>query len=203
MTFASLFVVSGPSGVGKTSLVTALTNLLPHVSCPVSYTTRPPRPGEIDGVNYYFVSPDEFESMATKNEFLEHALVFGNRYGTSRHAVEQQLKNGESLLLEIDWQGAAQTRRLFPDAVTTMILPPSIKNLRQRLDLRQQDADGEIEQRMLAATDELSHYAEFDYLIINDDFSVALQELQTVVAASLLRRCVQQEKVSRLLPELK
>lgn len=203
MTFASLFVVSGPSGVGKTSLVTALTKLLPHVSCPVSYTTRPPRPGEIDGINYYFVSPDEFESMATKNEFLEHALVFGNRYGTSRHAVEQQLKNGESLLLEIDWQGAAQTRRLFPDAVTTMILPPSIKNLRQRLDLRQQDADGEIEQRMLAATDELSHYAEFDYLIINDDFSVALQELQTLVAASLLRRCAQQEKVSRLLPELK
>ena len=203
MTFPSLFVVSGPSGVGKTSLVTALTKLAPQISCPVSYTTRPPRPGEIDRTNYYFVSADQFESMVAEDEFLEHAQVFGNRYGTSRRAVERQLENGQSLLLEIDWQGAAQTRRLFPDAVTVMILPPSIENLRKRLNQRQQDADGEIEQRMLAATDELAHYAEFDYLVINDDFDIALQELRTIVAASRLRRCAQQEKISRLLPELK
>ncbi|RLA11375.1 MAG: guanylate kinase [Gammaproteobacteria bacterium] len=202
MTFSCLFVVSGPSGVGKTSLVSALTDKHPTITCPVSYTTRPPRPGEQEGTDYHFVSLDQFETMVTDNEFLEHAHVFGNQYGTSRRAVEQQLNHGETVLLEIDWQGAAQARRLFPDAITVMILPPSIQKLRLRLNHRQQDENDEIEQRMLAATRELSHYADFDYLIINDNFDLALQELSSVLAASSLRRCAQQEKIKRLLPEL-
>ena len=202
MTFSCLFVISGPSGVGKTSLVNALTDANPDINSPVSYTTRPPRPGEQSGIDYHFVSVETFREMVTNNEFLEHAQVFGNHYGTSRQTVKQQLGEGKTVLLEIDWQGAAQARRLFADAVTVMVLPPSIHNLRQRLQQRRQDNAGEIDQRMQAATDELSHYGEFDYLIINDNFDTALRELQSVVAASYLRRFAQQDSVSQLLPEL-
>jgi len=202
VTFPCLFVVSGPSGVGKTSLVSALTETNPHIVCPISYTTRPPRPGEQQGTDYHFVSSQRFDTMVADNEFLEHAVVFGNRYGTSRSTVQQLLHNGETVLLEIDWQGAAQARKLFPDAVTVMIFPPSIQNLRQRLNNRQQDAEGEIEQRMLAATHELNRYAEFDYVIINDNFDIALKELDTVLSAASLRRCTQQEKINLLFPEL-
>lgn len=202
MIVQSLFVVSGPSGVGKTSLVGALTGLVPHITCPVSYTTRPPRSGETDGIDYHFVSADQFAAMVNEQAFLEHALVFGNRYGTARHAVEQQLQRGETVLLEIDWQGAAQARKLFPEVITVMILPPSIQNLRERLNFRQQDDDGEIEQRMLAATRELGHYAEFDYLIINDDFDTALQELHSILVCSNLRHHIQQQRIEQLLPEL-
>jgi guanylate kinase len=202
LTFSCLFVISGPSGVGKTSLVNALTDANPDINNPVSYTTRLPRPGEQPGIDYHFVNVDTFRKMIADNEFLEHAEVFGNHYGTSRQAVRHQLDEGKSVLLEIDWQGAAQARRLFADAVTIMVLPPSIHNLRQRLQQRRQDNAGAIDQRMQAATNELSHYREFDYLIINDDFDTALQQLQSVVAASYLRRCVQQDSVSEFLPEL-
>ncbi len=202
MTFPCLFVVSGPSGVGKTSLVNALAEVVPHIACPVSYTTRPPRPGERPGIDYHFVTAEQFDVMIAANEFLEHALVFGNRYGTSRLTVEQLLADGAMVLLEIDWQGAAQARNLFDEAITVMVLPPSIQNLRDRLEHRQQDDNSEIKQRMLAATRELSHYDEYDYLIINDDFDTALEELRNLVAASKLRRPAQQEKIRRLLPEL-
>lgn len=202
MTCPSLFVVSGPSGVGKTSLVSALTEALPQITCPVSYTTRAPRPGERDGIDYYFVSTEQFDDMVAQESFIEHARVFGNFYGTSRHTVENHLQQGETLLLEIDWQGAAQARKLFPEVITVMILPPSISNLRERLDQRQQNADGEIEQRMLAATNELGHFAEFDYLIINDNFETALEELRSVIVAGGLRHSVQREKIAQLLPEL-
>ena len=194
--------MSGPSGVGKTSLVKALTDSNPALLCPVSYTTRPPRPGEQQGVNYHFVDADRFQGMVDNNDFLEHAQVFGNRYGTARQTVQQQLELGKTLLLEIDWQGAAQTRKLFPEATTVMILPPSIQGLRQRLQNRQQDDQETIDQRMLEATRELSHYAEFDYLIINEVFVTALAELESVLAASRLRCAVQQVDVRRLLPEL-
>ena len=195
-------MVSGPSGVGKTSLVKALTDNNPTLVCPVSYTTRTPRPGEVQGVNYHFVGADQFQQMVDNDEFLEHAQVFGNRYGTARQTVQQQLEQGKTLLLEIDWQGAAQARKLFPDATTVMILPPSIKGLRQRLQNRQQDDQAIIDQRMLEATYELSHYADFDYLIINEVFETALSELESVLAVSRLRRCAQQGEVRRILPEL-
>ena len=188
--------------MGKTSLVKALTDSNPALLCPVSYTTRPPRPGEQQGVNYHFVDADRFQGMVDNNDFLEHAQVFGNRYGTARQTVQQQLELGKTLLLEIDWQGAAQTRKLFPEATTVMILPPSIQGLRQRLQNRQQDDQETIDQRMLEATRELSHYAEFDYLIINEVFVTALAELESVLAASRLRCAVQQVDVRRLLPEL-
>ena len=202
MNLSSLFVVSGPSGVGKTSLVKALTDSNPALVCPVSYTTRPPRPGEVQGVNYHFVDADEFQQMVGNDEFLEHAEVFGNRYGTARQTVQQQLELGKTLLLEIDWQGAAQARKLFPDATTVMILPPSIKGLRQRLQNRQQDDEETIEQRMLEATQELSHYGDFDYLIINEIFDAALIELESVLTVSHLRSCALADEVKRLLPEL-
>ncbi len=195
-------MVSGPSGVGKTSLVKALTDHNPALVCPVSYTTRAPRPGEQQGLNYHFVGADQFQQMVDNDEFLEHAQVFGNRYGTARQTVQQQLEQGKTLLLEIDWQGAAQARKLFPDATTVMILPPSIKGLRQRLQNRQQDDQAIIDQRMLEATYELSHYGDFDYLIINEVFETALIELESVLAVSRLRCCAQQEEVRRILPEL-
>ena len=180
----------------------ALTDSNPALVCPVSYTTRPPRPGEVQGVNYHFVDADKFQQMVGNDEFLEHAQVFGNRYGTARQTVQQQLELGKTLLLEIDWQGAAQARKLFPDATTVMILPPSIKGLRQRLQNRQQDDEETIEQRMLEATQELSHYSDFDYLIINEIFDAALIELESVLAVSHLRSCALADEVKRLLPEL-
>lgn len=202
VTAPSLLVVSGPSGVGKTSLVQELLKESPDIICPVSYTTRAPRPGETDGENYHFVDESHFSRMVAAGEFLEHANVFGNQYGTASNSVRSALEHGKTVLLEIDWQGAAQARELFPSVCTVMIMPPSINNLRDRLNGRQQDNQEIIDQRMREAVDELAHFREFDYLIVNDNFGVALAELKAVVTAATLRCSEQQARIESLLPEL-
>jgi len=176
-----LYVVSAPSGGGKTSLVNALLERDPHVALSVSHTTRPPRPGERDGVHYYFVDEAAFEALAADGAFLEHARVFDHRYGTGRESVERQLADGLDVLLDIDWQGARQIRASFPAARTIFILPPSLNELRRRLVGRGQDSDAVIERRMRAARDEISHAGEFDFLIVNDDFEEALADLHAVI----------------------
>ena len=181
MSEPGLYVVSAPSGGGKTSLVNALLERDPHVALSVSHTTRPPRPGERDGVHYYFVDEAAFEALAADGAFLEHARVFDHRYGTGRESVERQLADGLDVLLDIDWQGARQIRASFPAARTIFILPPSLNELRRRLVGRGQDSDAVIERRMRAARDEISHAGEFDFLIVNDDFEEALADLHAVI----------------------
>lgn len=188
----TLFIFSAPSGAGKTSLVTALLKSTPHIGVSVSHTTRKPRPGEVDGVAYHFVSVDEFQTMVGESAFLEHAQVFDNFYGTSQRWVESELAAGRDVILEIDWQGAQQVRRLMPDAVSVFIAPPSIEALRQRLQGRGQDDESTIERRMRDARSEMSHYGEYDYLIINDNFDNTLLELQSIVIARRHRLQAQQ-----------
>lgn len=203
-TTGKLFVVSAPSGAGKTSLVNALVASLSEASVAISHTTRPCRPDEIDGVNYYFVGTEEFERIRDANGFLESATVFGNLYGTSRAEVERLNAMGRHVILEIDWQGAQQIRRAFPEVVTIFILPPSLATLKGRLQARAQDDPQTITRRMEAAISEISHFDEFDYIVVNDDFDTALAELARIVrgdAADLsLRR--QREALSPLLTEL-
>jgi guanylate kinase len=182
-----LFIVSAPSGAGKTSLVKALADSDPRLQVSVSHTTRPKRPGEQDGVHYHFVDPGRFDAMARAGEFLEHAEVFDRRYGTSRAAVDAQLLRGLDVLLEIDWQGAQRIREQRKDAVSIFILPPSRAALESRLRNRGQDDDIVISRRMAGAVTEASHYAEYDYLIVNEDFSQALADLQAVLRAERLR----------------
>lgn len=179
----TLYIVSAPSGAGKSSLVTALLEQTQHIKVSVSHTTRAPRPGEEDGVNYNFVSVEQFKALQAKDAFLEHAEVFGNFYGTSRIWLEEQLNAGTDIILEIDWQGAQQVRRLMPDAVGIFILPPSKEALQHRLDNRGQDSAEIIAGRMAQAVSEMSHYNEYDYVIINDRFEVALNELRSVIIA--------------------
>ncbi len=198
----TLYIVSAPSGAGKTSLVKSLVETTPEVVVSVSHTTRPPRPGERDGVHYHFVSSATFEAMQAEGAFLEHAQVFGNRYGTSRAVVLAQLAAGLDVILEIDWQGARQVRALLPSSTTIFILPPSREALRQRLAGRGQDSPETIERRMAAALSELSHYAEFDYLVINDRFSAALEALRAIVIANRQRREAQLERQRGLLGTL-
>ncbi|QVM91360.1 guanylate kinase [Pseudomonas entomophila] len=176
----TLYIVSAPSGAGKTSLVTALIKDDPRVSVSVSHTTRNKRPGEEHGVNYHFVSHDEFKALIDRNDFLEHAEVFGNFYGTSRSALQEVLDKGNDLILEIDWQGARQVRELMPQARSVFILPPSQEALRQRLDNRGQDSEEIIAGRMKEAVSEMEHYDEYEYVIINDNFDTALEELKAV-----------------------
>ena len=202
MSIGNLYIVSAPSGAGKTSLVKSLVETTPEVVVSVSHTTRPPRPGERDGVHYHFVSSATFEAMQAEGAFLEHAQVFGNRYGTSRAVVLAQLAAGLDVILEIDWQGARQVRALLPSSTTIFILPPSREALRQRLAGRGQDSPETIERRMAAALSELSHYAEFDYLVINDRFSAALEALRAIVIANRQRREAQLERQRGLLGTL-
>ncbi|WP_207060825.1 guanylate kinase [Motiliproteus sp. SC1-56] len=176
----TLYIVSAPSGAGKTSLVKALLQRDPLVSVSVSHTTRAPRPGEVEGWDYYFVSREDFESMVAEDAFLESAEVFGNFYGTSRAAVESTLAEGKDVILEIDWQGAQQVRTLMPEAVSVFILPPSREALEERLNNRGQDAAEVIAGRMAQAVTEMSHYHEYDYLVVNDQFEQALEELAAV-----------------------
>jgi guanylate kinase len=201
-TTGTLYIVSAPSGAGKTSLVKALVDAQPQVRVSVSHTTRAMRPGEVDGVNYHFVSRDEFLARLERNEFLEHAEVFGNLYGTSQRWLEQTLAEGYDLILEIDWQGAQQVRRLMPQAKSIFILPPTQEALRQRLNNRGQDSDEIIEKRMREAVSEMSHYVEYDYLVINDDFAHALIDLQSIFRANQLKQQAQQQRHARLLSEL-
>lgn len=182
-----LFIISAPSGAGKTSLVSELLVRMDNIKASISHTTRDRRPGEEDGVNYHFVSQQEFISMLEQNAFLEHAEVFGNFYGTSEQWVRNTLAAGDDVILEIDWQGAAQVRQLFDDSTSIFILPPSKQALRQRLDSRGQDDSAVIEKRIAAATEEMSHYIEADYVVINDDFEVALNQLMAIVSAQHCR----------------
>ena len=194
MATGTLYIVAAPSGAGKTSLVKSLVETTPDVVASISHTTRPPRPGEQDGIHYHFASLAAFEAMIAQGAFLEHAQVFGNRYGTSRAAVLSQLKAGLDVILEIDWQGARQVRDQMPNSLSIFILPPSRDALRQRLAGRGQDSAEVIERRMAVALDELSHYTEFDYLVINDQFETALTELRAILIAQRQRRTAQLER---------
>lgn len=198
----TLYIISAPSGAGKTSLVKALIDALPQVRVSVSHTTRGMRPGEVEGVNYHFVDRPTFLGMLEQGEFLEHAEVFGNLYGTSQLRLEQTLAEGFDLILEIDWQGAQQVRRLLPQAKSIFILPPSQEALRQRLTNRGQDSDEIIERRMREAVSEMSHYVEYDYLVINDDFAHALEDLKSIFRARQLLQESQQRRHAGLLAEL-
>lgn len=199
MNTGTLYIITAPSGAGKTSLVKSLVETTSGVAVSISHTTRPPRPRERDGEHYYFISLALFEAMIAEDAFLEHAQVFGNRYGTSRAAVRAQLAKGLDVILEIDWQGARQVRKLMPDSSSIFILPPSREALRQRLAGRGQDSAEVIERRMAAALDELSHYAEFDYLVMNDDFATALDALRAILMAHRQRRDIQLERHRELL----
>jgi len=198
----SLFIVAAPSGAGKTSLVNALVERQKNVVLSVSHTTRVARAGEESGKDYFFVSQDEFSTMRNAGEFLESATVFDNSYGTSSEAVLMRLKEGKDVILEIDWQGAEQVRRNFPDSTGIFILPPSSGALEQRLRGRGQDDDKTIARRMRDAENEMSHYIEFDYLIINDDFELALNDLIAVISAKRQTLGVQKEVQATLLVEL-
>lgn len=201
-TRGNLFTVSAPSGAGKTSLVKALVDSTNDIRVSVSHTTRAMRPGEVDGVNYHFVDQDTFKSMLAQASFLEHAQVFTNYYGTSKHWVEAQLASGMDVILEIDWQGAAQVRRLIPDTVGLFILPPSREALHQRLTGRGQDSAEVIEGRMKEAINEMTHYVEADYLIINDDFDTALAEFKALVVSQRLKQSRQSQRHLGLLADL-
>ena len=178
-----LYVIVAPSGAGKSTLVNALLEREPDIGLSISYTTRSPRPGEVSGREYFFVSLDEFEAMAARGEFLEHAEVYGNWYGTSKHWIEKTRATGSDVLLEIDWQGARAVKSIFPDMSFIYILPPSIEVLRQRLVKRGKDSKEVIERRLAEAREDLKHVHQADYVIINEDFSVALLDLQSVVRA--------------------
>jgi guanylate kinase len=197
-----LYVVAAPSGGGKTSLINALLEKDDRVSLSVSYTTRSARPGEKDGVHYHFVDDPAFIGLIGRNALLEHAEVFGHRYGTGREAVEKKLRAGFDVLLDIDWQGARQIRKSFPSCCTIFILPPSLEILRNRLARRGQDSEDVIEERMREARAEISHSSEFDYLIINDDFDQALADLQSIVRFRKLQRPHRKDYYDDLLAEL-
>ena len=188
-----LFVVSAPSGAGKTSLVKALLEKDPGLALSVSCTTRPPRAGERDGVHYHFLDRDRFERAVAAGEFMEHAEVFGNLYGTRESDLRTHLASGRDLILEIDWQGARQVRRRFPAALSLFILPPSLAELERRLRGRGTDSDEVIARRLAQARDDLGHWSEYDYLVVNDRFESALADLGAIVAAERLRssRCLE------------
>ncbi len=194
MSQGTLYIVSAPSGAGKTSMVKALLERLPGVVVSVSHTTRAPRPGEQDGVDYHFIDKAGFERLVEAGEFLEYAQVFDNYYGTRRATVEAELDAGRDVILEIDWQGARQVAAAMPEAVKVFILPPSAAALRERLTARGQDSAEVIERRMRDAIAEMSHYDEYHYLIFNDDFDTAVDELRAVFLSRRLRLEVQRER---------
>ena len=197
-----VFVVAAPSGAGKSSLVNALLKQDESIRLSVSFTTRAPRPGETHGREYHFVSREEFAAREAGGEFLETAEVHGNRYGTSRSWIEQQLADGRDVLLEIDWQGAQQVRRLFPRAISVFILPPSMEALRARLRQRGQDRPDVIDRRLDAARGEIAHAPEFDYVIINERFEQAVSELAAIVTAARLRFASQAARAEELFDRL-
>jgi len=202
VTNGTLYVISAASGAGKTSLVSAVLQQVPEIEVSVSHTTRAPREGEVDGVNYYFVDKDKFEEMVEAGEFFESASVFGNMYGTSRQHIQEQLLKGKDVILEIDWQGARQIRQLMTDCKSIYIAPPSITALRERLSKRGQDDEAVINKRMREAISEMSHYAEFEYLVINDDFDEARDNLAAIIKGNRMLFAYQQQKHAELLAEL-
>lgn len=204
MAQGTLYIVSAPSGAGKSSLIQALLKTQPlyDTQVSVSHTTRAPRPGEVHGEHYFFVNHAEFKAMIDDDAFLEHAEVFGNYYGTSRATIEQVLKTGVDVFLDIDWQGAQQIRMRMPQARSIFILPPSKIELDRRLRGRGQDSEDVIAKRMAQAVAEMSHYAEYDYLIVNDDFDTALGDLKTIIRAERLRMVRQMQRHDALISKL-
>jgi len=199
----NLFVVVAPSGAGKTTLVNALLKKEPNIRLSISYTTRPPRQGEVDGREYHFVSREKFEQMIAAGDFLEYANVYGNYYGTSKRWIETELSGDHDVLLEIDFQGARQLRAIFPHMVGMFILPPSLTELRKRLESRGKDSPQAIERRMASAREEISHVLEFEYIIVNESFETALTDLIAVVRAARVSRAQQAIRLASLLDEFK
>jgi len=202
VTKGTLYVISAASGAGKTTLVSAVLARVNELEVSVSHTTRAPREGEVDGVNYHFVDEDTFVEMVKNGEFFESARVFGNMYGTSRQHIQEQLLKGKDVILEIDWQGARQIRQLISDCKSIYIVPPSIEALRERLMSRGQDDAPVVEQRMREAVSEMSHYAEFEYLVINDDFDQARENLAAIILGERMLLEHQQHKYADLLTKL-
>jgi len=198
----TLYIVAAPSGAGKSSIVNAVLARDPNIALSISFTSRQPRPGERHAEHYHFVSAAEFEAMVEAGDFFEHALVHGDWKGTARQSVEPQLAAGKDVLLEIDWQGARQVRNKVPDAVSVFILPPSRDALQQRMRNRNQDSEEVIRQRLEAAREEMSHYTEFDYVIVNEHFDTAVGEMCAIFTASRLRREPQVARHQRLITQL-
>lgn len=194
-----IFTIVAPSGAGKTTLVKGLLNIDPTLQLSVSYTTRPPRKGEVDGVAYHFVSVDTFKQMIARQEFVEYAEVHGNFYGTSRTWLETAQKDGQNILLEIDWQGAQQVREIFPDTINVFILPPSIEMLEKRLIGRGTDGPEIIQRRLSAALTEITHIDEFDYIVINEIIDDAIADLASIVRASRLTKAQQKNNIHAVL----
>ncbi|MBD1583180.1 guanylate kinase [Pseudoalteromonas sp. S16_S37] len=201
-TRGNLFILSSPSGAGKSSLIKALLTKHQDIKMSVSHTTRAPRPGENDGEHYHFVTEDEFSALIVKGDFFEWAKVFDNYYGTSKAAVETQLNEGLDVFLDIDWQGAQQVRKLVPDVKTIFILPPSQQELENRLNSRGQDSKEVIASRMAQAKSESSHYNEFDYVLVNDDFDTTLAQLEHIVIAARMELKAQQVRHGELINDL-
>lgn len=202
MSLGHLYIISAPSGAGKTSLVSALVESTDNISVSVSHTTRAMREGEQNGINYHFVSIEEFQALKAEDAFLEDAQVFDNFYGTSRIWVEEQLAKGIDIILEIDWQGAQQVRKIMPNALSVFILPPSIEELEKRLGGRGTDSQEIIDRRMSDAKSEMSHYNEYTYTVINDDFEQALSELRTIFLANRLQTASQTIRFESMLTNL-
>jgi len=198
----NLYVISAPSGAGKTSLVRAIVEALPDVVVSVSHTTRKKRDGEVDGRDYHFIDDQQFQQMIADDQFLEHASVFGNHYGTSRQHAQEQLLSGKDVILEIDWQGARLVRKQMNECKSVFILPPSIQSLRDRLRGRKQDSEDIIESRMREAVSEMTHYGEFDYIVINDDFDRAREELASIFICNRMLLNHQQLTHADLLADL-
>lgn len=203
MVKGNLYIVAAPSGAGKTTLVSALLKAEPNVQLSVSYTTRPPREGEVDGLNYHFVDRATFEQMILAGDFLEHANVFGNYYGTSQTWINTAINDGRDILLEIDWQGAQQVRRIFPQAIGIFVLPPSLETLASRLHGRGTDDEAVIARRLAAAREEISHVDEFDYVVVNEMLDQAIAEIVSIVRAERLRIGPQSDRYQKLIASLK
>lgn len=202
MDTGTLFIVSAPSGAGKTSLLKALLTSEQQIRISVSHTTRAMRPGEQDGVDYHFIDKTLFAGMIGEGAFLEHAEVFGNFYGTSEAGIREQLAKGVDVVLEIDWQGARQVRERFADTVSIFILPPTPEALRERLNARGQDSEAIVEGRMAKAREEMSHYGEYDFILVNDQFDQALEELRSVIVSQHFRQSVQAMRLQNRLAAL-
>ena len=198
----TLYIVAAPSGAGKSSLVNALLEREPDIVLSVSHTTRPPRPGDVDGQHYHFVNRGLFERLVADGAFIEHAEVFGNFYGTSRAAVEPLLAAGRDVLLEIDWQGARQVRKTYPECVSVFILPPSREELERRLRTRAADSAKTIARRLDESREEISHAGDFDYIVVNDEFADALADLRAIVTSRRLRKEAQCVRHAALIDDL-
>lgn len=202
MRHGTLYIISAPSGAGKTSLVKALLADSPNVAVSVSHTTRAPRAGEVDGIDYHFVDMAQFTTMRDQQAFLEHAEVYGNCYGTSRAHVDELRHAGQDVILEIDWQGAQQIRKICPTAISVYILPPSLAALSQRLSNRNQDSAAVIQRRLDAARQDISHYNEYDYVVVNDELTSASADLASIFRSQRLKLAQQQTYYTHLVDQL-